>query len=436
MFARFRVTRNSGGAWHYHWTRTPHRAASVTVNNGEPKLIQMPTSRLSLLLFLLWLAGAGTRLTILAIPPVIPHIRMELGLSETEVGIVSGLPQVLFALAAVPGALLIARFGAVQTLVFGLFVGAIAAALRAVSPDVFVLYLTTIGAAFGISVMHVALPPLVREWVPQRIPFATAVYTNGLLVGEILPVALMLPVVMPLTGGSWRAGIVVWAAPLMLIALVIWTFAPRQRTDAIGAAVPRRWWPDWRNGIIWRLGLMLGSINAIYFATNAFLPDYLHSLGREDLVTAALTALNLGQFPASLLLLLIAHRLQRRAWPYVVAATLCLIGFAGIFTGTGTWIVTGCALLGFSAAGILVLMFALPPMLSAPDDVHRTMAAMLTISYTCAVIVPIISGSAWDATHIPAVAFVPIALCPFVLAGLALTFDFHSEKGWYVPKTS
>ena len=32
MFARFRVTRNSGGAWHYHWTRTPHRAASVTVN--------------------------------------------------------------------------------------------------------------------------------------------------------------------------------------------------------------------------------------------------------------------------------------------------------------------------------------------------------------------------------------------------------------------
>ena len=29
-------------------------------------------------------------------------------------------------------------------------------------------------------------------------------------------------------------------------------------------------------------------------------------------------------------------------------------------------------------------------------------------------------------------AFVPIALCPLVLAGLALTFDFRSEKGWYV----
>jgi CP family cyanate transporter-like MFS transporter len=387
------------------------------------------------LLFLLWLAGNGTRLTILAIPPVIPAIRLDLGLSETEVGIVSGLPPVLFALAAVPGALLIARFGAIQTLVFGLLLGAIAGALRAVSPDVVVLYLTTIGAALGISVMHVALPPLVREWLPQRIPFATAVYTNGLLVGEILPVAMMLPVVIPLVDGSWRTGLAVWSVPLVVIAIVIVALAPRaSRSKTTGA--PRRWWPDWRNAIIWRLGLMLGSINAIYFATNAFLPDYLHALGRDDLVTAALTALNLGQLPASLLLLAIAARLQRRAWPYLVASALCLVGFAGIFTGDGFWIVTGCALLGFSAAGILVLMFALPPMLSAPDDVHRTMAAMLTISYTCAIIVPIISGVAWDMTHVPAVAFIPIALCPFVLAAFALTFDFRSEKGWYQAKES
>jgi CP family cyanate transporter-like MFS transporter len=393
----------------------------------------MSASRLFNLLFLLWLAGNATRLTILAIFPVIPQVRMDLGLSETEVGIVSGLPPVLFALAAVPGALLIARFGALRTLVFGLLFGAVASALRAVSYDVFVLCLTTIGAAFGIAVMHVALPPLVRDWLPDRIPFATAVYTNGLLVGETLPVAMMIPVVLPMVGGSWRYGLVVWAVPLVAIAIVVLALAPRDRATA-GAIVPRRWWPDWRNAIIWRLGLMLGSINSIYFATNAFLPDYLHALGRDDLITAALTALNLGQLPASLLLLAIAERLQRRAWPYVLASVLCLIGFAGIFTGNGVWIVAGCTLLGFSAAGILVLMFALPPMLSEPDDVHRVTAAMLTISYSCAVIVPIISGLAWDLTHIPAVAFVPIALCPFVLAGFALTFDFRSEKGWYVAK--
>jgi CP family cyanate transporter-like MFS transporter len=395
----------------------------------------MTSTRLWSLLFLLWLAGNGTRLPILAVPPVIPLMRMDLGLSETAVGIVSGLPPVLFAVAAVPGALLIARVGAQHTLVFGLLLGALAGALRAASPDAMALYLTTIASAFGISVMHVALPPLVREWLPDRIPFATAVYTNGLLVGEILPVALMLPLVLPLVAGSWRAGLVFWSVPMVAIAIVILALAPRQpRAQASAVTVPRRWWPDWRNGMIWRLGLMLGSVNSMYFANNAFLPDYLHTLGREDLITAALTALNLGQLPASLLLLAVADRLQRRAWPYVAAAAICLIGFAGIFTGNGVWIVTGCSLLGFAAAGILVLMLALPPMLSAPEDVPRTTAAMFTISYSCAVIVPIISGFAWDTTHIPAVAFVPMALCTLALAGLALTFDFRSDKGWYAPK--
>jgi CP family cyanate transporter-like MFS transporter len=240
----------------------------------------MSASRLFNLLFLLWLAGNATRLTILAIFPVIPQVRMDLGLSETEVGIVSGLPPVLFALAAVPGALLIARFGALRTLVFGLLFGGVASALRAASYDVYVLYLTTIGAALGIAVMHVALPPLVRDWLPQRIPFATAVYTNGLLVGETLPVAMMIPVVLPMVGGSWRFGLVVWAVPLVVIAIVVLALAPRQYSAA-GVVVPRRWWPDWRNAIIWRLGLMLGSINSIYFATNAFLPDYLHALGHR-----------------------------------------------------------------------------------------------------------------------------------------------------------
>ena len=48
-------------------------------------------------LALLWLAGCALRLTILAVPPVIPRIHDELKLSATEVGILTGLPSMLFA---------------------------------------------------------------------------------------------------------------------------------------------------------------------------------------------------------------------------------------------------------------------------------------------------------------------------------------------------
>jgi len=311
---------------------------------------------------LLWLAGAALRLTILAVPPVIPQIHDDLHLTETEVGILTGLPLMLFALAAVPGSLLIARLGALPALVTGLLITAIGSAARGALPNLAWLYAATIGMGVGVAIMQVTLPPIVRDWLPDRIGFATAVYTNGLLVGEILPVALMLPLVLPLVGGSWQWGFAAWSVPVAIIAGVVMVLAPRSaQSSAPAIAAGRRWWPDWKNGLIWRLGVMLGTANAMYFATNAFLPDYLHSTGHPELISGTLTALNVGQLPASFLLLGVAGKLERQAWPYVVSGLVSLIGVIGMVFGSGLWIVASAALLGFSAAATLILALALPP---------------------------------------------------------------------------
>jgi CP family cyanate transporter-like MFS transporter len=82
-------------------------------------------------------------------------------------------------------------------------------------------------------------------------------------------------------------------------------------------------------------------------------------------------------------------------------------------------VVAAATLQGFAAAGILILLLALPPLLSPPDDVHRVTAAMFTISYSCAVIVPVISGLAWDLSGVAKLAFAPIAVCGVLLVILA-----------------
>lgn len=368
-------------------------------------------------LLLLWLAGNALRLTILAVPPVIPLIHDDLNLSATQIGILTGLPSMLFAFAAVPGSLLIARLGVRTALVVGLSLTALGGALRGALPDVAWLYAMTIAMGAGVAIMQVTMPPAVRTWLPDRIGFATAVYTNGLLIGEVLPVALMLPLVLPMVHGSWQWGFVVWSVPVAIIAVVVLLAAPRVPLNV--AVARRRWWPDWNSHLIWRLGIMLGTINATYFATNAFIPDYLRSNGQGEWISAALTALNLGQLPASFILLAVAGRLERKAWPYVVCGVLCVFATVGIVTGTGAWIVASAALQGFAAAAILILVLALPPLLSPPDDVHRVTAAMFTISYSCAVIVPVISGILWDLSGIAALAFLPIALCGILLVILA-----------------
>ncbi len=383
----------------------------------DPLATSQRTIQTSLLL--LWLAGNALRLTILAVPPVIPLIHDELNLSATQIGILTGLPSMLFAIAAVPGSLLIARLGVRTALVAGLAITAIGGALRGGLPDVAWLYAMTIAMGAGVAIMQVTMPTAVRAWLPNRIGFATAVYTNGLLIGEILPVALMLPLVLPLVGGSWQRGFVAWSVPVAAIAIVVVALAPQAALSNASSSTRRRWWPDWRNALIWRLGIMLGTINATYFATNAFLPDYLRSNGQSEWISAALTALNTGQLPASLILLAVAGRLERKAWPYVVCGALCLIATLGIVFGTGAWVVAAATLQGFAAAAILILVLALPPLLSPPDDVHRVTAAMFTISYSCAVIVPVISGILWDLSGIAALAFLPIALCGILLVILA-----------------
>ena len=70
---------------------------------------------------------------------------------------------------------------------------------------------------------------------------------------------------------------------------------------------------------------MFGSVNAAYFAANAFLPVYLVDAGHPDLVSRAVTALNFGQIPGSFLLLIFAGRLERRAWPYIAAGSLQIV---------------------------------------------------------------------------------------------------------------
>ena len=63
----------------------------------------------------------------------------------------------------------------------GLLLVGFGSAARGAAIDVGTLDLTTIITAAGVAIMQPSMPPLVRNWLPHRVPFATAVYTNRLL---------------------------------------------------------------------------------------------------------------------------------------------------------------------------------------------------------------------------------------------------------------
>ena len=281
--------------------------------------------------------------------------------------------------------------------------------------------------AAGVAVVQPALPALVGEWFPRRPGFATAVYANGLLIGEALPVALTIPLVLPLVGGSWPASFAVWAVPVAMTALLLGA-APKpiargRARRCPGALVARLAPPP-----TWQLGLMLGGTGGLYFASNALIPDYLHAIGRPGLVTAGLSALDLGQLPASLLLLMAARRVGASK-PMVVGMQVAgLLGIAALLMA-GPWLeVAGAAMIGFCCAFTLIATLALPPQLVEAHDIHRLSAGMFAIGYTLSCLVPLAGGAIWDATGMAASGFAAPAVSGVIVLAAALTFRFPRHE--------
>jgi len=358
---------------------------------------------------LLWICGVSLRLTVLSIPPVISIIQRDLNLSGTEIGLLSGMPVVVFGIFAAPGSILVGRMGVRGALVSGLLIAAGGTLLRTGAANAWQLYLTTMLMTVGIAFMQPSLAAAVREWTPERSAFATAVYTNGLIMGEMIPVATMLPLVMPYFNGNWRWALGVWAFPLIAAAATVAMLGPR--SAAASQKHSARWLPQWNSGLNWRIGMTLASITSSYFCLNGFLPARLSAIGHQDLISVTLTALNTGQVPASFLLLLTADKLQGKRWPYLVLGVLSSVCVVGIMTTASAWTVFWAALAGFSLGAALALALALAPLLcDNPNDVALTSAAASAIAYGFAMLVSFLSGVAWDwAGNVNAVLF-PILL--------------------------
>jgi MFS transporter, CP family, cyanate transporter len=361
---------------------------------------------------------------VLAVPPVIPLMHQSFALSQAAIGALTSLPVLLFSFAAIPGSLLVARFGPAHVLTAGILVTALAGASRALAMDTGVLLGMTFLMGIGIAIMQPALPAIVRDWVPARIALGTAVYSNALLVGEALSASLTIPAVLPLVNQSWRWSLVVWSAPVLAIGLIAAWVSWRRADSHPRPPGGRRWWPDWRDPLTWKLGLIAGFASSLYFATNAFLPDYLKWRGRPDLLGPALSTLNWVQIPASILMILYAARITLKRWPFVTLALSALVSISGMLLMPEEWIVVWAGIIGFCNAFMLILTLALPPLLSESEDVHRLSAAMIAIGYLCAFVVPILGGFLWDATGDARIAFVPLIAFAMVAITLAATLDF------------
>jgi MFS transporter, CP family, cyanate transporter len=376
---------------------------------------------------MLWLAGVVTRVPILAIPPVIPFIRTELKMSGTEIGVLSGIPMILLALAALPGSALVGWLGALHVLLIGLLITGIGSMLRGFASTTIYLFAATAVMGIGIAITQPALPVMVRQWLPSRIAFGTAAYSNGLIVGCIFPVAMTLTLVMPALNNSWQLDLIFWSMPVFATLIFLAIAAPRSHVPPQLAELRTGFLSGLDYSLIWRIGLIFGANNCVYFGTNTFLPPYLIEIGQSHLVTEALTAYNFAQLPGSLAILALASRVERRHWPYIGSGLCLVLNLVWLSTSAGIWTITAAGTLGFFSGATFATGLMLPPLLSKPSEVARVAGAMFTLSYTLAMVGLVAGGAVWDLLGHPRFSFLMLAVCALPLIVITPTLNFKRK---------
>jgi MFS transporter, CP family, cyanate transporter len=104
---------------------------------------------------------------------------------------------------------------------------------------------------------------------------------------------------------------------------------------------------------------------------------------------------------------------------FVGSAALMAVGQIGILLTPGAGVIVWAFVIGFAAALSFIVTLSFPPRVAAPGDVHRMSAAIFTIQYGCAFVLPLVAGALWDATGTAALAFVPGATAAAFMAWLA-----------------
>ncbi len=344
---------------------------------------------------LLWLAGVYLRIPVLVAPPLAPFIGDELALTQALTGALTTLPILMLAIGSMPGSLAIARIGPRNTLALAMVIMVIGSAGRGLMPDTLTLMIASAVMGIGVSMMQPSLPALLPRWLePHHLALGSAIYMNGMLMGEFIGAGITLPVLMPLLDNSWRATLLAWSLPGLLIAAAL--FLPKR--DRAKPVRKVAWLPDWHNPLTLRIGLLLGLSGSLFFGLNAYMGNLLQHQGQFDKLPDALFWYNLAQVFASLIMLKMARYWVGRRGVIATLASISLLGAIGAVMLNGWWSIVSATLMSLVAGMLLILLVAIPPLVVSAAETGRLSAGTFLVGYTVAFCVPMLGGVVADWT--------------------------------------
>lgn len=383
-------------------------AADLRIDTGatervdEPAVVDSPSGpSLALTIVGVVAVALSMRTLMTSLPPLLPQIREDLGLSSVWLGVLTTLPVLCMGLLAPAAARLGLRLGVARCISIAMVAVAVGNLVRGFGHEIPALYLGTLCAGAGIALAGTLLPGMVKGSFPAgRAGLATGLQMFAMMGGAGVAAAVSVPLASAL--GDWDLSLGFWGL-VALLGVVLW--APVDRAvhrggdhDQHPADVSHRL--PWRSTTAWLVAAFLAVQSWQFYSTLAWLsPTYVgHGWAPQD-AGILLSVFTGAQFISGLVGPALTDRVGDWRIPLVGAGLCGLAGQAGVWAApeAAPWVwalLLGAAQGASFAIGLVLLVrYAVSPAAAA-----RFTAMAFLVSYTVASMGPTTMGALRDLT--------------------------------------
>ncbi|MDY0393263.1 MFS transporter [Virgibacillus halophilus] len=346
------------------------------------------------------------RPAITSVGPLIGIIRDDIGLSNWSAGMLTSLPLIAFAVMSPIVPWLRHRLSNEWAMLVGLFLLSGGIGIRSM-PLAWLLFAGTLLIGFGIAVLNVLIPSVIKEKFPLRVGLMTSIYSTAMGVLAALASGLSVPIASNLHLG-WEAALFVWILPAV-VGVGIWVYLALKRDKNNSVAIAGHHSQAnagnqqiMRSPLAWQVALFMGMQSMLFYVSIAWLPEILLDYGVSKATAGWM--LSFTQFiglPASFLVPVIAEKSssQRRI---VFVLTICAIGgYSGLLLGSSyTTMVVSVIFIGISLAGNFALALTFLSMRARNAKQAAELSGMAqSLGYILAAVGPILIGYMFDFTE-------------------------------------
>ncbi|AIR66061.1 CynX/NimT family MFS transporter [Cedecea neteri] len=369
-------------------------------------------SRALLLLGILMIATT-LRVTFTGAAPLLDMVRDALALSTAQIGILTTLPLLAFAVVSPLAAGIARRFGTERSLFGALLIICAGIALRSAGHAA-LLYIGTAIIGCGIAMGNVLLPSLLKRDFPGQVAKLTGAYSLTMGVAAALGSVMVVPIA--LHGFGW-SGAMLSLMIFPLLALIIWL--PQLGSSTVmnlsgNPALHSR--GIWSSPLAWQVTLYLGINSLVYYVIIGWLPSILISHGYNEAEAGSIHGiLQLATAIPGLFVGLILSRLKDQRGIAALMALLWCLATLGLWLLPAFsifWVSLG----GFGSGAAMILGLSFIGMRTGSAHQAAALSGMAQcVGYLLAAFGPPVMGKIHDITGSWAIPLLGCALLSVVM---------------------